>query len=452
MTKFFSGLVVVALLLTPLAITSPAQAVTVKVHREYGQGPVAIPAGVDRVEIVFHGRKGNTVRVGQPCDKATLRGPSGRVERWLRGAWRLPAGGRFSIVLTGCEAEKKTFAQLTKIRLRTLAVDGDAQVLTHGRTGAYEDWANVVVPRHGRVQVRPTSSPADAPWCALHLEGAPRLDIANWHAEYERSPRAIYLEAGSPVANELGEMSPTVEALVPQAGQRVILVPCAKRLRARATKVRPVPATVDGAAVGLAADRRYQEVGVRFTSAGDQWVTAAVAGRLASRSLTPLALTGPDGSTLVGLNTATVGSLDLWYLPEPGRYRLTVRTDPEHETGSITVSSVRELDAEMPADGQPLAFTAQEPGEWVVATGRLDHPPYLLSAQAVGATEWRAVANAVPFVLCRSSFCDQGTGATITPEYPTHYPPLQVAGRYVFLVAFGAGQTGTVSLRLVPAT
>ena len=67
------------------------------------------------------------------------------------------------------------------------------------------------------------------------------------------------------------------------------------------------------------------------------------------------------------------------------------------------MSSVRELETEMPTDGQPLAFTAQKPGEWVVATGQLDH-----------------------------------------------YPPLQVAGRYVFLVAFGPGQAGTVSLRLAP--
>ncbi|WP_198491871.1 hypothetical protein, partial [Listeria monocytogenes] len=176
MNKLFSGLAVAALLLTPLAITSPAQAVILKVHREFGQGPVTIPAGVDRVEIVFHGRQGNTVRVRQPCDKATLRGPSGRVDRWLRGAWRLPATGRFSIVLTGCEAQKKTFAQLTKVRLRPMDVDGNPQVLTYRRTGAYEDWANVVVPRHGRVQVRPTSSPKDAPWCSLYLEGAPRLD------------------------------------------------------------------------------------------------------------------------------------------------------------------------------------------------------------------------------------------------------------------------------------
>jgi hypothetical protein len=86
----------------------------------------------------------------------------------------------------------------------------------------------------------------------------------------------------------------------------------------------------------------------------------------------------------------------------------------------------------------------------VVATGQLDQPPYQLSAETVGATHWRAVANTYPFVLCRSSFCDQGSGATITPDSPTHYPPLQVAGRYVFLVAFGAGQTGTVSLRLAP--
>ena len=448
MNKFFSGLAVVALLLTPLAIISPAQAATLKVQREYGQGPVTIPAGVDRVEIVFHGRKGNTVRVDEPCGKVSLRGPSGRVARWIDGTWRLPAPGRYSFVLTRCRAHEEASAQLTKIRLRPLPVDGDPEVLRY--RGTYEDWATVVVPRRGRVQVRPTASHMESPWFALYLRGAPLLDIANWHQEHERSPQAVYLEAGAPVANELGTMATSVEPLVPRAGQRVILLPSNSRVRARATRTRPVPATIDGAAVAVAAERRYQEVGVRFTSAGDQWVTATASGALAGRWLTQLALTSPDGSTLVGLNTATVGSLDLWYLPEPGRYRLTVRTDPKHETGSITVSSVRKLDVEMPADGQPLAITAQEPGEWVVATGQLDQPPYQLSAEAVGATHWRAVANTYPFVLCRSSFCDQGSGATITPESPTHYPPLQVAGHYVFLVAFDAGQTGTVSLRLAP--
>src|SRR5687768_8081113 len=117
MRKFFSGAAVAALLLTPLAITSPAQAETLKVHREYGQGPVTIPGGVDRVELVFHGRKGDTVRVAQPCDRVGLRGPSGTVDRWLRGAWRLPAPGGYTFVLTGCEARRKAFAQLTKIRL-----------------------------------------------------------------------------------------------------------------------------------------------------------------------------------------------------------------------------------------------------------------------------------------------------------------------------------------------
>ena len=282
MNKFFSGLAVVALLLTPLAITSPAQAVTLKVHREYGQGPVTIPAGVDRVEIVFHGRKGNTVRVGQPCDKATLRGPSGRVGRWLRGAWELPASGQYSFLLTGCKAQKKASAQLTKIRLQPLPVDGDPRVVVDRSRGAYGEWTTVVVPPRGRVQVRLTSTPKDAPWCALYLEGAPMLDVANWHQEYERSPRVIYLEAGVPVSNELGTMAPwSGEPLVPRAGQRVVLGPCEDGLRARATRTRLVPGTLDGAPVAVAAERRYQEVGVRFTSAGDQWVTAAVDGPLA---------------------------------------------------------------------------------------------------------------------------------------------------------------------------
>jgi hypothetical protein len=74
--RFFSGFAGVALLIAASAITPPAQAVTVKVHREYGQGPVTIPAGVDRVEIVFHGRKGNTVRVDEPCGQVSLRSSS----------------------------------------------------------------------------------------------------------------------------------------------------------------------------------------------------------------------------------------------------------------------------------------------------------------------------------------------------------------------------------------
>jgi hypothetical protein len=210
---------------------------------------------------------------------------------------------------------------------------------------------------------------------------------------------------------------------------------------------------LDGAAVSVAAERRYQEVGMRFRSAGDQWVTATVGGRLASRALTQLALTGSDGSTLVGLNHATVGGFpDLWYLPEAGSYRVTVRTDAEHRSGTLSVSTVRELEAEMPANGQPLAFTAQEPGEWVLATGQLDDPPYALSAESVGATKWRAFANILPLQLCRGAFCADGTSAFLSPESPTNYFPLGVEGRYVFLVAFGSGQTGTVSLRLNPPT
>ena len=313
--RVFSG-VLVALALTisgtappaPATVPSSSQADTLKVHREYGQGPVTIPAGVDRVEMTFHGRKGDPVRIDEPCDKVSLRGSSGKVARWIGGAWRLPSAGRYAFVLTGCEAKKKSSAQLTKIRLRPLVVNGDAKVLTYRGRGAYEDWAKVVVPHHGRVQVRPTSPGQVSPWGALYLGDAPVLNIWTWHQEYELSPKAVYLEAGAPVANELGEMSPTAEPLVPQAGQLVILLPAENRVRARATKTRSVPGTLDGAAVEVAAERPYQEVGVRFASQGDHWVTAAVNGRLESRSMPSLALTGPDGSTLVGLNHATYGS------------------------------------------------------------------------------------------------------------------------------------------------
>jgi hypothetical protein len=215
-----------------------------------------------------------------------------------------------------------------------------------------------------------------------------------------------------------------------------------------------VPATLDGAAVAVAAERPYQEVGVRFESPGDQWVTATVDGRLVSRSMRSLALTGPDGSTLVGLNHATYGSggsPELWYLPEAGSYRVTVRTDPDHRSGTVSLVSVRELAVEMPTDGQPLAFTAQSPGEWVLATGQLPDQPYTLSAEAIGTSGWRAGAHVVPFAVCRSAFCGDGTSATLSPKFPTSsYPPLQAAGSWIFVVGFGPDQTGTVSLRLDP--
>ena len=466
MSKFFSAAAVAALLLTPLAITSPApaamtsssQAETLRVQREYGDGPVDIPPGVERLWLTFHGREGDKVALIEsatlydPCGKVSLRGPSGKVAVWLGGAWSLPAAGRYSFVVTRCQAADEAFAQLTKIRLRPLPVDGDSRVLRYRDRGAYEDWATVVVPRRGRVQVRPTSTRLEAPWGALYLKGHPMLDIANWHQEYERSPQAIYLEAGVLAANELGTMARTDDPVVLRAGQRVILVPGESRVRARATKTHTVPGVLDGTAVAVAADRRYQEVGVRFRSEGDQWVTARVDGQLASRSLPELALTGPDGSTLVGLNHSTMGGFpDLWYVPEARSYRLTVRTDPEHRSGRASVSTVRELEAEMPADGQQLAFTAQEPGEWVVATGQLDDPPLALSAEAVGTTEWMAFANLLPLQVCRGSFCADYSSAHLSPDYPAQtFMPLSDQGRYLFLVTFGPGQTGTVSLRLNP--
>jgi len=69
------------------------------------------------------------VRVGQQCDKVALRGPSGKLDRWLRGAWRLPESGRYSFLMTGCWYDKVTRAQLTKIRLRPLRVDGAPRVV-----------------------------------------------------------------------------------------------------------------------------------------------------------------------------------------------------------------------------------------------------------------------------------------------------------------------------------
>lgn len=467
MNRYVVSGAVLGLLLTLTSIPSPApaapsgtaQAGTIKVHREYGQGPVKLRGGVDRVLITFHGRKGDRVLLEpsltslDPCHTVSLRGRSGTVEPWSDRFWRLPAGGRFTFdYRLLCSVTYRDWPQLVKVRLHPLPINNGSVLLGSRKDGAYVDAGTVVVPQRGRVQVRSTST-TDGPWSALYLRGAPRLDILNWHQD--RFMTAVYLEAGSPIANEQGEMMVQDQALVPQAGQRVILMPARKQLRVRATRARSVPGTLDGAAVPVSADQRYQEVGVRFASEGDQWVTATVSGPLGSRSLRSLAMVGPHGHTLVGLDQATMGvGADLWHLPIAGRYRLMARTDLRRSTGHIALTTVRQLDAEMPTDGQPLAFTAQEPGEWVLATGQLADESYQLTAEATGGTEWRAFANSQPFALCRSSFCDQGgTFEYLTPDNPStgSFYPLHDEGPWIFLVAFGAGQSGTVSLRLTPA-
>ena len=75
----------------------------------------------------------------------------------------------------------------------------------------------------------------------------------------------------------------------------------------------------------------------------------------------------------------------------------------------------------------------------------------MLSAEATGATDWRAYANLLPFQLCRGAFCaDCSQCLPHTQVGRRATSRCQFEGRYVFLVAFGAGQTGTVSLRLTP--
>jgi hypothetical protein len=231
----------------------------------------------------------------------------------------------------------------------------------------------------------------------------------------------------------------------------VILFPGQRKVRARALRSSVVPAVLDGAAVPVSAPRSYAEVGASFESAGDQWVTADVEGSLASRSESQLALVDATGETLVGLGQATFGGMpDLWYLPEPGRYRLMVRTDPGHGSGTVRLSTARVLDQQMPADGTPLAFTARQPGEWMLATGHLGKGSYQLTAEAQGTTEWTAAANILPFFVCRIAFCGDSRSALLTQDISSNYFPMQVEGDWLYLVALGEGQTGTVSLRVTP--
>ena len=237
MNKFFSGLAVVALLLTPLAIASPARAVTVKVQREYGQGPVTIPAGVDRVEIVFHGRRGTrpgrrAVRQGVAAGPV---GTGGSVDR--RYLEDFPAPGRYSFVLTRCRAHEEASAR------RRRSVSGRCPSTATPRCLRYRgtsgSWA-----RRGSPSARSRAGTAHrgAYGVALVRPVPPGRALAGHR---ELAPGARTFAAGRVPrgrrarGQRLGTMATSVEPLVPRAGQRVILLPSNSRVRARATQDPP---------------------------------------------------------------------------------------------------------------------------------------------------------------------------------------------------------------------
>lgn len=181
-------------------------------------------------------------------------------------------------------------------------------------------------------------------------------------------------------------------------------------------------------------------------------MSAVVAGRLDGRTLRDLALVGPDGRTVVGLNQASSDHTvpDLWPVSAPGRYRLLVRSDRTHPTGTVELRTVRTIDTLVPADGSALTVTAARPGERVLALGDVPSGFHDVRVTATGAGDWRVDAHTLPFEPCCSSFCDPFGWAHVLPGKGPGL--VRGPGRFVFLVTFGARGGGPLQLSLGPMT
>ena len=191
-------------------------------------------------------------------------------------------------------------------------------------------------------------------------------------------------------------MATSVEPLVPGQDSASILLPSSSRVRARATQDPP------GARHGR---RRGRDGGGRAAVPGGRravHVRGRPVGDVDGERSAGNALVDPAGAHVTrrrrrwsGWTPPRSALRTSGTLPEPGSVPADGADGPrarvrEHHRVEASASST----LEMPADGQPLAFTAQEPrgvGAWRPAS--CDQPPYQLSAEAVGATGWRAVAR-----------------------------------------------------------
>ena len=430
-----------------VSVASPARALTVV--REYGDGPVQVPSGVQRVRIAFHGRSADKVRLRtQDSCPVALRRAGGRVVKPFTSAasfWKLPARGSYVFSYRRCASAYHPRLQLEKLVTHRLLVDGDPTSLPHRR--GYVDAALLRVPPTGRVQVTPTRR-HQAGWDTVMLPDGTEGDL-----EFSLG---AYVEAGLPVSDGLGALNPDDEPLAPvHAGDRLLFIALGA-MDAQATSAIVVPAVLDGAAVTVTnGGVPFRETQAEFDGVAGQWVHLERVGVPATYGFDP-GLVDPQGRQL--LNPTSVYH-PYWQLPVTGRYRVQVPTSPSSFSGTLRVRTVRVLTEPMPTDGSPLTFTASTPGEWMLARFSLStgdiRSIHLHAAEASG--DWSAFVDREQRYLCTPMGpldCGTGTYATVDATHPDS-GPLNLwnpTGPWVMVVRTATGQGGTVTVSLPPAT
>jgi len=125
---------------------------------DYADGPVRPRPGGREVTLLLDGKRGHRVQLAtkeagpSSCNTTRLRGPSGVVKRQDSGLWRLPRTGRYRLELVPCWGWDLAYADLTRVRLVPLEVDGEPVTLR--RRAGVVDLGMLDVPQTGRVMVR----------------------------------------------------------------------------------------------------------------------------------------------------------------------------------------------------------------------------------------------------------------------------------------------------------
>lgn len=411
---------------------------------DYADDPVRPRPGGRKVTLLLDGKRGHRVQLAtkeagpSSCSTTRLRGPSGVVKRQDSGLWRLPRTGRYRLELVPCWGWDLTYADLTRVRLVPLEVDGEPVTLR--RRAGVVDLGMLDVPQTGRVMARAWAT--GYPWSRIIRPTGESLRY------YGAS--LTYFENGQYFHNGFNDIADTVTP------GRHLLVPAEKYLVASAstaltTAVIPEgPAAVldDGGVPGR--ERAFSFTGAAGTFYyPDDELPSWQSGGSGE-------LVGPDGAVVRDWNEQRG-----WLLPADGTYTLYVAPSiADTRAGTPVTMRVRQA-VSVPAMqyGTASRFTIAEPDRWVVATLDVPAPPYSHLFSAAGSTmtgSWEAilglpVTNRCPPDPHGPLGCGENWFATVRDTVgETVYFPGTGVPPHVVVLRPGAGVTGAVDLTVGP--
>lgn len=416
------------------AAQPPDRAAVRTVTREYGGPGVQAQGPRERVRVRFEGEAGDRVDLvaDRLCrgDRVMLHRDGRRIGRGPDRLFRLPRTGSYTLGWKPCASSTDApRLQLTKYVVTRLRVDGPALPVRTPRRG---------FARLGRVRV-----PADG-FVGVEVTVPYRLVLRDGSAIAPRS--GINLEAGRPIHfwDRSREDSRDL-----RAGEPLLLVPRQSRGTFEAFAGTVSPVTVDGAGVELIVDeQRGRDTILELMGQAGQWVHV----ESPPQPFSYFGLYGPDGQLVVGPGYGN----SWWQLPTTGRYRLFPFFCCEPQLPLATtarVRSIREV-AAMPTDGTPVVFTAQAPGEWILAPLTKTSPALALRVIDFSSSSWAAKATYVPSICGTRSAtdCPVGSSLAVSPTTPVASTPDVVStarlGPWQLVVQFAPGQTGSVTLAM----